>query len=76
MRSDHQWRNVRRRNAMTTEIKALARKGFKLKWLTPYQCRINESLDLFPTNYLFHNLKTGERGSFLDPSSLVKELLK
>lgn len=71
-RSDHQWRNLRRRNAMTDEIKALGRKGFKLEWITPYQCRINGVLDLFPTNWRYHNIKTGKRGGFEDVLAIVK----
>lgn len=66
MRSDHQWRNLRRRNAMSGAIKDAAKGGFKLVWLTPFQVRVNGVLDLYPTNWKFHNLKTGERGYFED----------
>lgn len=34
--------------------------------------RIDDALDLFPTNYRFHNLKTGERGFY--PSRPQKAL--
>lgn len=66
MKSNHQWRNLRRRSEMQKKIDELEGKGFTLEWITPYQCRVNHVLDLYPTNRKFHNLMTGERGMFAD----------
>lgn len=71
MKSDHQWRNHRRRNAVKPEINALRIRGFNLRWITPWQCRVNESLDLFLTNWRFHNIKTNDRGSFTKDNILA-----
>lgn len=55
-------------------LKRLAKDGFQVKELTPYQYRINEALDVFITNDRFHNIKTGERGDFTSIKKLCKEL--
>lgn len=35
---------------------------------TPYHFRVADVLDLHPTNYRFHNLRTGKRGSYFGKS--------
>src|SRR5882757_2366621 len=44
---------------------------FWVRELTPYQFRIDDVLDIFPTNTKFHNIKTGERGWYR-PSELLE----
>jgi hypothetical protein len=46
------------------DIESLRRKGYKVRMITPYQFRINDALDLFPTHQRFHNLRTQKRGSY------------
>ena len=46
------------------EIEALADKGYQVKKVTPYQYRINNRIDLFPTGGKYHDIKTGERGLY------------
>lgn len=53
-----------RRNDRTVEIDALSGHGYAIHWLTPYHCRINSRLDLYPTRSRWHDLKTKERGGF------------
>ncbi len=58
----------------TKEVRALTELGHKVVELTPYQFRIDDSIDLFPVNRKFHNIKTNERGDYPgfwapDPSS-------
>ena len=52
------------REAGTREIMALASKGFKVIMLTPFQYRINNAVDMYPTQARYHVLKTGERGRY------------
>lgn len=59
---------------MSDEINALKKKGYKIEWITPYQCRVNGVLDLFPTNWRYHNIKTSKRGIFDKALSIVEEV--
>lgn len=72
MRTDHQWRNSRVRKSETKDIKALESKGYKIKRITPYCFRINNSVDVFPTNRRFHVLKTGLRGTYAEVEALAQ----
>lgn len=67
MKTARQFRKMRVRNKTSDKINALMEKGYSVVWITPYQCRVNEMVDLYPTNSKFHNLVTGGRGLFADP---------
>jgi hypothetical protein len=41
--------------------------------LTPYQFRIDDTLDIYPTSQLFHNIETGARGSYKTIPEIVKQ---
>jgi len=47
--------------------------GYQVKELTPYQYRINETLDLFITNNKYHDLKNNERGEYTRIDDIVKQ---
>lgn len=57
-----EWRRGRR-SQFVPELEA---EGLEVKQLTPYQFRVNGQLDIYPTNAKWHDLKTGQRGSFYD----------
>lgn len=71
MKTAHQFRNMRIRNRVAEEINQS--KGFEIEWLTPYQCRVNGMLDLYPTGRKYHNLMTGMRGIFVDVAACIKK---
>ena len=52
-----------RRDSATKSINAL-RSVFRVNWLTPYQARIEDAIDLYPTNLRYFIVQTKERGSF------------
>ena len=45
---------------------------FEVRELTPYQWRINECLDVFPKNRLYHDIKQNKRGGYRDVLSFVE----
>lgn len=63
------------REVGTVEILALARNGYDVQELTPYQFRINDALDLYPTQRRFHNLKTQRRGRYYSALVIVQHQL-
>ncbi len=56
------------------EIFALRSKGRKVIEITPYQYRIDDTIDLYPTSSKFHNIKTGDRGKY--PAWIPKDLME
>lgn len=38
--------------------------GLEWKMMTPYQFRIDETLDIYPTNKKWHDLQMGTRGEY------------
>ena len=71
----HQWKNRRVRNKVKEEINSL-RVSHEMEWLTPYQCRVEGILDLYPTNRKFHNLITGHRGIFADVLECIENEIR
>jgi hypothetical protein len=53
-----------RRDEITDRIRALARDGYEVRMISTYQFRINNWIDLYPTNCRYHNLRTNDRGWF------------
>lgn len=66
---------MRVRNKVKDEING-NRTVHEMEWLTPYQCRIEGILDIYPTGRKFHNLITGERGMFIDSNKCIDEQIK
>jgi len=47
------------------ELDRLSKKGFNVRNMNrAMQFRINDILDIYPTNRRWHNLETGERGGY------------
>lgn len=69
--NDHQWRNRRVRGREREKIMGLKEFGIPVRWITPYQARIFDVLDLYPTHQRYHNIKTGERGGYASLASIV-----
>lgn len=70
-RHDIQERRRTRRDRRTVDILALRDRGFSVRELTPYQFRINDTLDLYPTCNRWHNIKTQKRGSYQTVAMIV-----
>lgn len=70
----------RRRNSIEKVFEALEFQGYSVRHITPYQIRINEILDIYPSNKRWHNIKTGKRGDLrvrIDKSEqLIKNLCR
>jgi len=52
----------RRRLQFDKAVRSLKRAGFEVKRMSEYQYRINDCLDIYPSNKRFHDLRTKERG--------------
>jgi len=77
VKSDHQWRQLRVRRRGIREIYEafnLPQFGIlSIQELTRYQIRLNDVLDLYPTGQKWHDIKTGERGIYVNVISLLRE---
>jgi hypothetical protein len=47
------------------ELLKLKKEGFEIVELTPYQFRVNERLDIYPTRAKWHDVRLETRGDFL-----------
>ena len=87
LREHNREQRAKRRESGTADIEALAElpdpsgdpdaTRYSVEDLNNgYHFRIDGDLDLFPTNYRFHNLVTGERGSYTSrPQSKLIEFV-
>ncbi len=52
--------------------------GYEFEELNPYQFRINDQIDLYPTNSKYHVLKTNKRGYYTEKnlSQIIKDNVK
>ena len=71
IREQQQQDRAERREEGVAAIARLATLGFRVEAITPYQFRINGSLDVYPTNRRFHCLTDGERGTYQEVALLV-----
>ncbi len=56
--------NYQRSSRRVSFLPQLIEEGFTVKKLTDYQYRVNEVLDIYPTNAKYHDIKRNKRGSF------------
>ena len=56
--------NRKARDNGESSIMALKDHGFKVERLTPFQFRINDQLDIYPTNKRWHDVIRKERGDY------------
>lgn len=69
-------RNHWKRQKGTESIVALWREGYHVVRLTPFQWRINDRLDLFPTNRKYHDTLRNERGDWQGALDICRRILK
>lgn len=50
--------------------------GFEVEPISEYQFRINDVLDIFPSNRKFHDLKNNKRGRYNDFLKFVQKFFK
>lgn len=55
---------------------ATAQAGFDVSPVTDYQYRVNDAVDLFPTNRKFHDIKKNQRGEYPADKDKLVEFLK
>lgn len=73
VRHAKQDRLARRRERGTSEIAGLTQAGYAVRTLTEFQFRVNEAVDLFPTNRRYHDLRSNKRGTYRNETA--EELL-
>lgn len=64
MREQARGRRAERCDIGTDDILGLRKRGWQVREITPFQFRINDVLDLYPTNRRWHHLKTNRRGGY------------
>ena len=74
-KEDMKSRRSNRRFHFIRSAKELRELGFEVKEISKFQFRINEILDIYPTNKKYHNLKTDVHGDIRgnDFSGFVKK---
>ena len=72
VREDRRERNSLALEDGARDILALAKAGYDVVCITPYQYRINGRLDLYPTHRKFHDIKMNKRGRYFDADRLRK----
>jgi hypothetical protein len=55
------------------DMKRRLEENYEVQYLTDYQWRINGTIDIYPTNRRYHNLKTQERGDYRDMHSFLRK---
>jgi hypothetical protein len=66
----------KRRESFADIFEFLKAQGFEVKYLTPYQVRINNVVDIYPSNKRFHHLKNGKRGDLRMKLSRIPKVIK
>lgn len=69
-------RNEHQRQNGTDSILALQDEGYKITRLSPFQWRVNDRLDLFPTNRKYHDTLKNERGDWQGALDICRRILK
>ena len=69
-------RNTWKRDKGTDSILALQEHGYRVCRLTAFQWRINDRLDLFPTNKKYHDIFANERGDWQGALDICRRILK
>lgn len=52
----------RRRNQFHAAKRDLRRLGFDVREITAFQFRVNETLDIYPSNRRYHDIRKNQRG--------------
>lgn len=73
--TNHQYAN-RRRLQENIDISGIEKAGFTVRRLTAYCYRVNERIDLYPTQRRYFDIDTKERGSYTDSILICKQKLR
>lgn len=73
--TNHQYAN-RRRLQENIDIGGIEKSGFTIRRLTAYCYRVDERLDLYPTQRRYFDIDTKERGSYTDSILICKQKLR
>lgn len=57
-------REMKREQERFDKLLAKLREKYTVKVLTPYQLRINDRIDIYPTNEKYHDIKQNKRGYY------------
>lgn len=66
----------RRENRINQIIKFCEKHSISYKFLSGYQIRLNNELDIFPTYPKYHNIVTGKRGTIRNLDKFLNNLIK
>ena len=69
-------RKEERRIPRIRQILGLRSEGYKVDQLTPYQFRVNDEVDLYPTNNRYCLLRYQRWGRYRDAVELIKKIIK
>ena len=72
-RKEYVQRRDKRVEDATQIFNQLKKDGYKVEFKTEYHIRINDTLDLFPVNKKFHNVKTNKRGKYSNIISIIQQ---
>lgn len=74
-RQDLRARRAKRRTHNTPDVLALRDAGYTVREVSPFHFRVNDTLDLFPTNRRFHWLPTNRRGFYTSAAECCRQFL-
>ncbi len=57
------------------KLEILAAYGYRIEPLTEYQYRIDGVIDIYPVNKRWHDLRSGERGSYNEMIHFIQSRL-
>lgn len=75
MRAHRQDMNRKRLESGTKNIEAVKAAGYSVDEKTSYQFRVENRLDLFPTNRRYHDIKKNERGHYDSALKIVQKIV-
>ncbi len=69
------FRNRKSLDNGTDSILEMQEHGYTVERLSPYQWRVNERLDLYPTNRKYHDIIKNERGYYTSTLDICKQVI-
>lgn len=75
VRKDRKVRAATRRYKGQFDLMQLESLGYDVKAITEYQWRINDAIDIFPTNNRYHNLNRNSRGHYRNLITFISSML-
>lgn len=75
-RKAYKVRRDKRLSFRSAEINSLSMAGYLVEQKTEHQFRINNTLDLYPVNNRYHNIRTGQRGTYKNLRPFLASVFK